>query len=51
MAFAAGPRLAIAVCHAGGVGSLGIGLMPPPAFVPAIEAIRGAVSGASMPTC
>lgn len=45
MAFVAGPRLAIAVCRAGGIGSLGVGLMPPPAFVPAIASIRAAVGG------
>jgi enoyl-[acyl-carrier protein] reductase II len=46
MAFVAGPRLAIAVCRAGGIGSLGVGLMPPAAFVPAIASIRAAVGGA-----
>jgi enoyl-[acyl-carrier protein] reductase II len=46
MAFVAGPRLAIAVCRAGGIGSLGVGLMPPAAFVPAIGSIRAAVDGA-----
>lgn len=47
MAFVAGPRLAIAVCRAGGIGSLGVGLMPPPAFVPAVAAIREAVGRAA----
>src|SRR3954468_14314197 len=47
MAFVAGPRLAIAVCRAGGIGALGVGLMPPPAFVPAVMAIREAVGKAA----
>ena len=46
MAFVAGPRMAIAVCRAGGIGALGVGLMPPPAFVPAVAAIREAVGKA-----
>ncbi|MCW5658892.1 MAG: nitronate monooxygenase [Burkholderiaceae bacterium] len=47
MAFVAGPRLAIAVCRAGAIGSLGVGLMPPPAFVPAIASIRAAVGSSA----
>lgn len=43
MAFVAGPPLAIAVCRAGGIGSLGVGLMPPPAFLAALASIREAV--------
>src|SRR6185437_2695837 len=32
--------LAVAVCEAGGLGSLGVGLMPPPALAMTIKAIR-----------
>ena len=34
------PDLAVAVCEAGGLGSLGVGLMPPPALRATIDAIR-----------
>lgn len=41
MAFVGGtPELAIAVCNAGGLGSLGVGLMPDPVLDKAINAIR-----------
>jgi len=34
------PDLAVAVCEAGGLGSLGVGLMPPPALRATIDVIR-----------
>jgi NAD(P)H-dependent flavin oxidoreductase YrpB (nitropropane dioxygenase family) len=34
------PDLAVAVCEAGGLGSLGVGLLPPPAIKATIDAIR-----------
>jgi NAD(P)H-dependent flavin oxidoreductase YrpB (nitropropane dioxygenase family) len=35
------PELAVAVCEAGGLGSLGVGLMPAPVLAQTINAIRG----------
>lgn len=40
------PDLALAVCAAGGLGSIGVGLMPPPALKATIDAVR---SGTSQP--
>jgi NAD(P)H-dependent flavin oxidoreductase YrpB (nitropropane dioxygenase family) len=40
MGFVAGPALAVAVCNAGGFGSLGLGLLPPAAFGAAVAEIR-----------
>ena len=34
------PDLAVAVCRAGGLGSIGVGLMPPPALKATIDAVR-----------
>jgi enoyl-[acyl-carrier protein] reductase II len=34
------PDLAVAVCRAGGLGSIGVGLMPPPALKVTIDAVR-----------
>ncbi len=38
------PDLALAVCAAGGLGSIGVGLMPPPALKATIDAIRAGTS-------
>ena len=40
------PELAIAVCRAGGLGSLGVGLMPAPVLTDAIKAIVAGTAGA-----
>ncbi len=40
------PELALAVCAAGGLGSIGVGLMPPPALKATIDAVR---SGTGQP--
>jgi enoyl-[acyl-carrier protein] reductase II len=40
------PELAIAVCRAGGLGSLGVGLMPGPVLTDAIKAIVAGTAGA-----
>jgi NAD(P)H-dependent flavin oxidoreductase YrpB (nitropropane dioxygenase family) len=34
------PDLAVAVCEAGGLGALGVGLMPPPALKTTIDGVR-----------
>jgi len=34
------PDLAVAVCRAGGLGSIGVGLLPPPALKATIDAVR-----------
>lgn len=47
MAFAGStPDLAIAVCRAGGLGSLGVALMPPPAVVALAKAVKNATDRA-----
>jgi enoyl-[acyl-carrier protein] reductase II len=47
MAFAGmTPALPIAVCRAGGIGSFGVGRLPPPAVREAIRAIAAGVAGA-----
>jgi len=38
------PDLALAVCAAGGLGSIGVGLMPPPALKATIEALHAGTS-------
>ena len=40
------PELAIAVCRAGGLGSLGVGLMPAPVLTDAVKAIVAGTAGA-----
>jgi len=40
------PELAIAVCRAGGLGALGVGLMPAPVLTDAIKAIVAGTAGA-----
>src|SRR6266516_5763184 len=38
------PNLAVAVCEAGGLGSIGVGLMPPPALKATIDGVRAGTS-------
>jgi enoyl-[acyl-carrier protein] reductase II len=38
------PDLALAVCAAGGLGSIGVGLMPPPALEATIDSVRAGTS-------